>query len=257
MNSKKNIQSYGRFKGLPWFDKIAESMMFVGGAGGIGSWTTLFLARTGANVIVADMDTVEEHNIAGQTYGKTYIGKKKVDALSEMIDHMCGENNLTTLDEEITDQLGKWQSLVNRCQAVVVGFDNLTARKLVYEQWKAHGAEKSIFLDGRLSAESFTVYILTKESTEDDFKAYEETYFSEGEKADLPCTMKATTHCGAGIAWWITTQISNYLNNLTEGAMSRTLSNIEVHGALSMIDQPVLKPKKEEYANASIEVEHT
>lgn len=63
MNLKQNIQSYGRFKGTPWFTKMSESIIFVGGAGSIGSHTVFQLARASANIIVADMDTVEEHNL--------------------------------------------------------------------------------------------------------------------------------------------------------------------------------------------------
>lgn len=36
MNSKENIKSYGRFKGLPWFDPISKSRIMVLGQGGIG-----------------------------------------------------------------------------------------------------------------------------------------------------------------------------------------------------------------------------
>lgn len=243
MNSKQSVQSYGRFKNLPWFDKMSQSLIFVGGAGGIGSHVVFQVARTGANVVAVDLDTVSRENLAGQMYGESHIGMKKVDAISEVIDYLCEENNFTPLDTEITEDGGQWQSIVQRCDAVVVGFDNLKARKLVYDEWKTNGKEESIFIDGRLSAESFTVYTVTKQSSEEDFIAYEQTYFPESERVELPCTMKATTHCGAGIAWWIVTQISNYMNNTSGAIMSRPISNIEVHGALSMIDQPILKPK--------------
>lgn len=96
----------------------------------------------------------------------------------------------------------------------------------------------------RLSAESFSVYVLTKQSSEEEVLGYEGTYFEEHERVELPCTLKATTHCGAGIAWWIVTQISNHMNNITPETMPRPITNLEVHGELSMIDQPILKPKE-------------
>lgn len=246
MNSKTNIQSYGRFKNLPWFDKISQSTIFVGGAGGIGSWLTLFLARTGANVIVIDMDTVEDHNIAGQVYGELEVGEKKVKALHNVIKGFCMEDNITSIDTEITEEGGQWQAFIRRSDAVCVGFDNLKARGLVYKEWKTNGKKGSIYLDGRLSAESGQIYFLTTDSTEDDLLAYEQTYFDESEKVELPCTMKATTHCGAFIASLMTAQITNWFNNISGNIMPRTVSNIEFHLPLMMIDQPVLKPK--EYA---------
>lgn len=241
MNLKRNVQSYGRFKNLPWFDKISDSYIFVGGAGGIGSWLVLFLARTGANVVVVDMDTVEEHNIAGQVYGKGEIGKKKVDAIESVASSLCGENNITPIDTEITEEPAQWQSIITRCEAVCVGFDNLKARGLVYKEWLLNGKEDSIFIDGRLSAENGQVYVVTKQSTPEELAAYESTYFSDSEKVELPCTMKATSHCGALIASLMTAEVVNWFNNIAGNPMPRTISNIEFHLPLMLIEQPVLK----------------
>lgn len=247
MNSKKSIESYGRFKNLPWFDKMSQSTIFIGGAGGIGSWLTLALARTGANIVILDMDQVEEHNIAGQVYGKKHVGMSKVEAISNVIEYLCGENNVTPMEAEVTTDGGQWQSIIGRCDAVCVGFDNLEARELIYKEWKANGKEDSLFVDGRLSAEAGTVYVVSKKSTEEEFIGYEETYFSKEERIELPCTMKATSHCGSLIAAFMTTQITNWFNNLNQDSMPRQVSNVEFHLPLMIIDQPVLKVK--EYAN--------
>jgi molybdopterin/thiamine biosynthesis adenylyltransferase len=243
MNSKQSIQSYGRFKGATWFDKISTSTIFVGGCGSIGSWTSFFLARTGANVIVLDYDFYEDHNSSSQLFLREDIAKTKVDAFSSMVSKMCGENNVTPINEQITEEEGQWRSLVSRCEAVVVGFDNLKARRLVYEEWKVNGRDKSIFIDGRLSMEEGTVYVLTKDSLEDELLAYEATYFSDHERVELPCTYKATTHCGALIASYIVANITNWFNNLTEGTLPRPITNIEFHIPLMMFDQPILKAK--------------
>jgi tRNA A37 threonylcarbamoyladenosine dehydratase len=66
MNSKKTLTYYGRFKDTPWFDQLSNSRVIVFGAGGIGSWLSFFLARTGSDVVVVDMDTVEDHNLGLQ-----------------------------------------------------------------------------------------------------------------------------------------------------------------------------------------------
>lgn len=235
MNLKQNIQSYGRFKNLPWFDKMSQSTVFVGGAGGIGSWLGLLLARTGANVIVVDMDTVEEHNIAGQVYGVAHIGKPKVDALECVIEYLCGENNLSSINMEVTPD-GQWEGMVSSSDAVCVGFDNLKARKLVFDHWLKHGKEDSIFVDGRLAAESGQIFRLTKNSTEEAIKAYQQTYFTDEERVELPCTMKATSHCGALIASLMVAQISNHMNNFNPDVLPRITSNVEFHLPLMLFD---------------------
>lgn len=243
MNYKNQVPSYGRFKSLPWFDEMSTSTILVGGAGGIGSWVSLFLARIGCNVLTIDMDTVGEENLAGQTYGKEDIDKTKVTALENVIVRLCGENNFTPINEEVTSEGGYWSARLPTCNVVVVGFDNLDARRIVYEEWKQNGMENSLFIDGRLAAESGQIFLLEKNSSEEVFKGYEATYFPVELRTELPCTMKATTHCGALIGSMIITQITNWFTNKKETIFPREVGNFEFHLPFLLFSQP----KFEEY----------
>jgi tRNA A37 threonylcarbamoyladenosine dehydratase len=73
---KENIKT--RFKDAPWFltetEKLSTPSILIGGAGGIGSWTTLFLTRAGYPVCVVDFDTLEDVNLGGQFFLKEDIG---------------------------------------------------------------------------------------------------------------------------------------------------------------------------------------
>lgn len=241
---KPNVKPwYGRFKGLSWFNKITECKILVGGAGGIGSHLAFQLARTGASIAVVDNDVVGEENLAGQLYGKSDIGKKKVVAISDVVTRLCGENTMKTLDELVEKTGGTWRRIMPMLDVVCVGFDNLEARHIVYEEWKKNGKATSLFVDGRLAAENGQVYFVQKKAKDDDFLAYEETYFSSEERIELPCTMKATTHCGAMIASFMVAQIVNWCNNQTEGTMERNMAHIEFNLPLMLFEQPVLKIK--------------
>ncbi|MHA1199668.1 MAG: hypothetical protein ACTSQF_10110, partial [Candidatus Heimdallarchaeaceae archaeon] len=59
-----------RFRDASWFGNVETltTPIVVGGAGGIGSWLTFFLARMLSNnyIFLYDFDTVEEVNMAGQ-----------------------------------------------------------------------------------------------------------------------------------------------------------------------------------------------
>lgn len=182
-------------------------------------------------------------------YGKEDVGKSKVEAISDVVTRLCGENNITPVETFIDENGGLWTNLVAQSDVVCVGFDNLKARELVYKEWRANGKEKSFFVDGRLSAENGQIFTLSKDSLELDFTAYEQTYFPESERVELPCSMKATSHCGALIASLMTAQITNWFNNGLEENVPRTTSNIEFHLQLMIFDQPKYKVKTEVYVN--------
>lgn len=190
------------------------------GQGGIGSHLTFFLARTGASIITVDYDEVEDYNIAGQLYGKPDIKKSKVKAMSDVIDRLCGENNITPINEKITIDRGPWVTHLSRAEVVCVSFDSIAARKFVYERWKREGRENSLFVDGRMSIESGQVFTVNH-SSEEDYAFYESTLFDDKEVEPAACTMKATTHCGSLVASLMVSQITNWFNNKDGTAMPR------------------------------------
>ncbi len=59
----------------------------VAGCGGVGSWTSLFLAMTGTvqELALVDADVIEEHNLNRTPYRYNQIGQKKSIALAELI----------------------------------------------------------------------------------------------------------------------------------------------------------------------------
>ncbi len=195
-----------RFKDAPWFlnDENKEKFppILIGGAGGIGSWTALFLTRAGYPVDITDFDILEESNLGGQFYFKEDIGRHKVTALNLAIFKSCGEMlliNIDTIEE----------SYVCESPYVISAFDNMEARKNLFNSWKAF-PDKRLFIDGRLSLEDFQIYVVTPDRIEE----YEKTLFNDEEVEDLPCTMKQTSHVAAMIGTHITSLFLNYITNI-------------------------------------------
>lgn len=207
------------------------------GQGGIGSHLTFFLARTGASLITVDFDTVEEHNIAGQLYGKEDVGKLKVTAMSDVVTRLCGENRITPLNNKV--ELGveaQWTALLPLCDVVCASFDSIRARRIAFEYWLENGKDNSLFVDGRMSAQNGQVFTCIKGSTETtDF--YASTFFDDSEVPELPCTAKATTHCGSLIASLMVTQIANWFSNQGEGRIPQTVvRQFDFHLPVMMFD---------------------
>ncbi len=75
---------YNRQKELT-FNKFKK--VVVAGCGGVGSWTSLFLAMTGTvqEIALVDADKIEEHNLNRTPYRYNQIGQNKAIALAELI----------------------------------------------------------------------------------------------------------------------------------------------------------------------------
>lgn len=191
-----------RFSGAPWYSPGID--VFVGGAGGIGSWLSLFLARQEANIYLFDYDVVDEVNLAGQLYGVDQIGETKAQAMKSIILNSCGHSQV-----EICGKYDE-ESMTNKY--VFSAFDNMAARKLMFEKWveEFKDDKEALFVDGRMLAEIGQIYFVTN----DRIEAYRATLFEDSEVQLEDCSYKATSHCGALIASLMTSGFNNFITNV-------------------------------------------
>ena len=220
--------AHGRFKGAPWYKSLQSSKIFIGGAGGIGSHLCFQLARTGAHITIVDHDEVGIENLAGQLYGESQIGYPKVQAIKEVCKNLCDKPSIFAINQEVTAESITTVNL-DQADVVCVGFDNLEARRMVYDYWRASGKDSSLFVDGRLGFESGQVFIVEKTADPSVHLAYQDTYFSLEERVELPCSAKATTHCGSLIASMMVMNITNWFSNQDKPVFRREVKNIEFH----------------------------
>lgn len=186
-----------RFQDADWYDPEYE--ITVGGAGSIGSWLLLFLSRIGYTIYLYEMDRVEALNIGGQLYGQSDIGSTKQEAIRKRMEDLAMHDQI--------ESVGKYEQGSFVTPITFSCFDNMQARSLMFEKWKGSIIEDGInlFVDGRLTAESFQMYIVTPER----IQAYEETLFDDEEVEDLPCSYKSTSHVAAMLASQMTTALTN------------------------------------------------
>lgn len=211
--ANKNLRS--RFGDAPWMEGMSDRFATVGGAGGIGSWLSLYLSRLGIQIQVFDFDTIEEHNIGGQWFQKSNIGVKKVVALKKNIQDFSQED-ISAMNEKVTQDT----LMTEYCFSA---FDNMQARKDMFEAWKKANKDnpKAIFIDGRLAAEHLEIYCI--HNIPEDIAWYEspEILFDDSEVPDAPCTMKQTSHYAGIIAGLMTAFFTNYLTNEIAGEFER------------------------------------
>lgn len=215
---------YSRFKDAPWFSEDSAETVVIGGAGGIGSWLTLFLARAGFNIIVYDDDIIEKHNLGGQFYRTAQVGGYKVIALHDSVYNFSGKgiNSFTKKIER--DMIAS--------PFMFSGFDNMEARKLMFEIWKQKSYPVTpLFIDGRLTVDSLQVFCVTPDRIEE----YEKTLFLDSEIEDEPCTLKQTTHMAAMIASHMTSFFTNHITNVRERQIIREVPfKYEYYGPVNL-----------------------
>lgn len=186
---KNDIARYSRQTGLIHPNKLQIPITIVG-AGGIGSWTTLALAKLGCeNLTVYDFDEVETQNIAPQVYSSLYVGMDKVAALREMV------KNLT--DVEITAKNERFLAIPpQKYDILISAVDNMEARKKMFE---INIGVPIWFIDGRMAANVLHVYTI-KMDNEGDVAFYQGTLFTDEEADPVPCTERSVSYNVLGAA---------------------------------------------------------
>lgn len=207
-----------RFKDAPWLKEAEIHSVILGGAGGISSWTALFLSRAlekNLLLYVYDFDTIEIQNLGGQFFKNNQLKKPKVEALVENISEYA-ITNIEPLNE-------KYESQSLTSKFMIAGFDNMKARKDMFNAWVRDYANEplALFIDGRLLAEQIQIYCV--KSTERDIADYKKFLYNDSEIQDAPCTFKQTTHAAAIMGGLITSFLLNHIANIFSEDSSRAV----------------------------------
>lgn len=198
-------EKYSRFKEAPWFS-LEPLDIIIGGQGGIGSWLAVLLSRQGHNLYTFDADTVENLNLGNQLFKHSSVGSLKTQAVADVIKELSGQDNI--------EQYGLYESDSLVGPIMMSAFDNMSARKIMFENWSKYALENPdedcIFIDGRLSKELMQVFAVLPK----DIEKYKEFLFDDSEIEELPCGYKQTSHSAAIIAGMMTGILSNFRCNI-------------------------------------------
>ncbi len=177
--------------------RLAKTPITVIGAGAIGSFVVLGLAKIGAErITVWDPDSVEDHNVSNQWYGPEDVGKYKVHALADLVHRMTG-TGITGVSELFT---GHMATAVTLCCV-----DSMDAR---VEIWKGMKPRPELYVDARMGAEVGKVLCV---GALGDW--YEQELYPSSEAFHAPCTARATMYCASGLAALVTAQVANWVTD--------------------------------------------
>lgn len=194
-----------RFSSAPWAKKRTVTL---GGAGGIGSNLAYNLIKLGYDIVLFEDDVVEAHNIGGQMFYLSDVGGTKALAIMKRAGDVNKETKILPvgrLTEESSD--------VFIHPIVLVGFDSIEARKILFEKWyaKYKNSSEAILIESRQNAEDFEIFAVTPDRAD----RYRETLFTE-EIDELPCNYKATTQTGLINAGMMIGLMTNFISELVD-----------------------------------------
>ena len=165
--------------------EILGEQITIIGAGAIGSWTTLALAKMGfTNLTVYDHDKVSIENMNSQFYRLKDIGNHKVQALAEMTHDFTGH--------WITGYAKKYESGMFP-GTVISAVDSMEVRKLIWENHKNKAFGCRAVIDPRMGAESALLYVMNPLDSK-DIESYEKTLYVDTQAVQERCTARATIY---------------------------------------------------------------
>lgn len=198
--------------------EAAKLQVTIIGAGAIGSFATLALAKMGVTKItVYDDDKVEEHNLPNQYYRRADIGKMKVLALQDIVEQFT-DIKILAIPKKFTDQ--------KVSGFVISGVDSMDARINIWQNLKGQYPER--YLDARMGGEVGELRMVNpKDFTEVD--KYEEKHlFPSTEASPGPCTARSTMFCANGLASFIGARVSNFINRREDHDIIVDFRNLKV-----------------------------
>lgn len=166
-------------------EAILDTPVTIIGAGAIGSFTTLALAKMGFwNLSVWDFDKIEVENMNSQFYRTGDIGQMKVIALSSLVRDFTGVR-INPVPERYSDALFRG--------IVISAVDSMEARKAIWQAHKFKAISCSYIIDPRMGAETALLYV-TKPMDPAEAASYEKTLYSDENSVHERCTAKATMY---------------------------------------------------------------
>lgn len=86
-------------------EKLQQARVAVAGIGGLGSNIAMMLARTGiGHIFLVDFDIVDITNLNRQAYGISHLGRKKTDAIVEILRQINPYLDICTENIKVTEE---------------------------------------------------------------------------------------------------------------------------------------------------------
>ncbi len=208
-NDIRTSDRYHRQLDLIDIDKLQSTEFTIIGAGALGSFTAITLAKMGGEKIkVFDDDKVEVHNLPMQFYRQEDLGKYKVEALHDIIKQFEGVE-IEAINTKFTEG--------EESEVTISAVDSIEARRDIYE--KMTGSQM-LYIDARAAGNVGSIFTLPCFDIQ-RLTCYERN-LQDDDVYVAPCTERMTTYIAPMIAAQVASIVANYCNSYEVGPYIRT-----------------------------------
>lgn len=183
---------------------IQDKSILVVGAGAIGGFTTMALAKMGATKItVFDADKIEPHNIPNQIYPYSSLNRSKVGSLYKLAQDFSGGTKIKSLE-------AKWHpNRKNSSEIVIAAVDDMDTRKMIWDSVKD---TCKLFIDPRMGGLVYRVYAIEPRNKK-QVKFYESNLYPSSKAVKERCGQKSIIFTVLGVSSTILDLVKKYVNN--------------------------------------------
>jgi 3-hydroxyacyl-CoA dehydrogenase len=182
---------------------VLASRISIIGAGAIGGWVTLSLAKAGFyNLTVFDHDKVDEVNMNSQFYRFSDIGAFKATALASLVQDFT-RVKIDAKVQKYTREDGPLPGIV------IAAVDSMSARKSIWETHVERPLRTRLIIDPRMGAETALLYARSPGKKED--QDYAKTLYLDTEAVQERCTAKATIYTANLLAGMVVKTVKDYV----------------------------------------------
>jgi len=189
-------------------DILGEPITIIG-AGAIGSFTALTLAKMGfCDITVYDHDTVEIENMNCQFFRHSDIGKNKAQALNELVKDFTGV--------DISFFPSRYEGGMLK-GIVISAVDSMAVRQLIWDEHKEFSMGTRLIIDPRMGAQDALCYAMVPTRLK-DIETYEKTLYSDENAVQERCTAKSTMYTATMLSGFVAKLVKDFLHDDCEYA---------------------------------------
>lgn len=183
-------------------DRLAACRPTIIGVGAIGRQVALQLAAMGVSSLqLIDPDAVETVNLAPQGYLADDLGRPKVEATADLCQQI---HPMLAMDE----RRERFRRTMELGDVIFCCVDAIEIRQHV---WYAVRDRVSLFVDGRMSAETIRIVTAADEASREH---YPSTLFAAGEAHRGACTARSTVFTASVAAGLMLEQLARHLRRM-------------------------------------------